>query len=201
MTFQLEPLPFEPDALEPHISEKTMSYHYGKHHQGYVDKLNGLIEGTDLQGESDLVAIFEVARERDDQNLFNNAAQVWNHNFFWKSMSPRRSAPADGLAAAIKNTFGGLDLFKKAFKCAATNEFGSGWAWLAVGSDGLEVMSTTDAKPALVCGKTPLLTCDVWEHAYYLDYQNDRGAFVDAYLENLVNWDFAGENWKKANAA
>jgi Fe-Mn family superoxide dismutase len=201
MTFKLEPLPFEPDALDPYISEKTMSYHYGKHHQGYVDKLNGIIEGTDLENESDLVAIIEAARKKDDQNLFNNAAQVWNHNFFWQSMSPEKTQPASGLDAAIDDAFGGVDGFKSAFKDAATGQFGSGWAWLVAGPRGLEVMSTGNAEPAMVQGKTPLLVCDVWEHAYYLDYQNDRGSFVDAFLDNLINWDFAAANWKQAEAA
>jgi Fe-Mn family superoxide dismutase len=201
MTFKLEPLPFQPDALDPYISEKTMSYHYGKHHQGYVDKLNGIIEGTDLENESDLVAIIEAARKKDDQNLFNNAAQVWNHNFFWQSMSPEKTQPAADLDAAVDDAFGGTDGFKSAFKDAATGQFGSGWAWLVAGSRGLEVMSTSNAEPAMVQGKTPLLVCDVWEHAYYLDYQNDRGGFVDAFLDHLINWDFAAANWKQAEAA
>jgi Fe-Mn family superoxide dismutase len=201
MTFQLEPLPFKPDALAPYISEKTMSYHYGKHHQGYVDKLNKAIEGTDFQDETDLVAVIEKARDKDDQNLFNNAAQVWNHDFFWQSMAPQSSAPAKDLASAIDDAFGSLDKFKTAFKDAATSQFGCGWAWLVVGAHGLEVMSTSNANPALVRGKTPLLTCDVWEHAYYLDYQNDRGAFIDAFLKNSINWDFAEANWRQKSAA
>lgn len=197
MAFELAPLPYDFDALEPHISARTMKVHHDKHHQGYVTKTNGLIEGTDLESR-DIETVIRTARDKSDRPLFNNAAQVWNHDFFWTSMTPKnRTEPTPELAHAIDDAFGGMSGFRKIFKDVATGEFGSGWAWLVVGDDGLEVMSTSDADLPLVHGKVPLICCDVWEHAYYLDYQNERGKFVDGYLENLLNWEFAVENWEK----
>ena len=197
MAFALKPLPYDLDALEPQISAKTMRFHHGKHHQGYVDKLNDLIDGTDLEGKG-IEAVIRAAREKSDQPLFNNAAQVWNHDFFWNSMAPKRTEPTPALAHAIDDAFDGMSGFRKTFKEVATAEFGSGWVWLVVGPDGLDIMSTSDADLPLMHGKTALVCCDVWEHAYYLDYQNERGKFVDGYLGKLMNWDFAARNWEKA---
>lgn len=197
MAIELLPLPYDSDALAPHISEKTMKFHHGKHHKSYVEKTNKGIEGTKLDGRP-LEEIIEHAARDNDTSLFNPAAQVWNHNFFWQSMSPEKTSPSEEMSEAIEKAFGDLDGFRQAFKECATGQFGSGWAWLVAGDDGLEVMSTSDADLPLIKGPTPLLTCDVWEHAYYLDYQNERGKFVEAFLENLINWDFAAENLKQA---
>ncbi len=195
MSFELMALPYAEDALEPHISANTMSFHYGKHHKGYVDKMNDAINGTDMDGMS-LEEVIAKAKKDGNQGLFNSAAQTWNHDFFWKSMSPGSTAPSGDLAAAIDKAFGGVEEFGKAFKTCATGQFGSGWAWLVADGDGLAVMGTANADLPLVQDKTALLTCDVWEHAYYLDYQNKRDAFVDVFLNNLINWDFAQENWE-----
>lgn len=199
MPYDLPPLPYDADALEPHISLKTMKLHYGKHHQGYVDKLNAITNGTDLDGK-DLKTIIRTARKNSDQYLFNNAAQVWNHNFFWQSMAKASSEPSDRLKAEIEKAFDGMDGFNQAFKETATSEFGSGWAWLNATKDGLEVMSTTDAETPIANGENPLICCDVWEHAYYLDYQNERGDFIGVFLDNLVNWKFASENLEIFNS-
>ena len=196
MAYELPLLPYDVDALQPFISSATMTLHYGKHHQGYADKLNKIIEGTKLTDES-LEQIIEAAMRNSDQDLFNNAAQVWNHNFFWNSLLPKASEPSEELAAEIKKYFDGMDGFNKAFKAAATGEFGSGWAWLVATAEGLEVMSTSDADLPLAHGKAALIGCDVWEHAYYLDYQNDRGKFLDAFLGASINWEFASQNWKQ----
>lgn len=191
--YELPSLPYAADALAPHISEQTISFHYGKHHQGYVDKLNAAVADSDLKDKS-LEDIIHAAGKSADQGLFNNAAQIWNHNFFWNSMSPEATAPSDALSAALDDAFGGITGFNDAFKAVATGQFGSGWAWLVAGKDGLEVKSTSDADLPLAQGERALLCCDVWEHAYYLDYQNARPAFVDVFLDKLINWDFASEN-------
>ncbi len=193
--YKLSPLPYDFDALAPHISEATLRVHHGKHHRGYVDKLNAAVKDTDLAGKP-LEEVIQAAREKSDQDLFNNAAQVWNHDFFWKSMSPGDSKPSDGLTAAIEEAFEDMAGFKKAFKEAATRQFGSGWAWLVADAGTLELESTGNAELPLALGTVPLICCDVWEHAYYLDYQNTRTDFVDAFLDHLVNWDFASENWQ-----
>lgn len=200
MAFELPALPYAKDALEPHMSANTFSFHHEKHHNTYVVNLNGLIEGTDLEGKSleDIVAA--TAGNPDKAGVFNNAAQVWNHTFFWHSMKPNGGgAPTGDLAAKIDADFGSFDAFKDAFKAAGATQFGSGWAWLVVGDGGkLEVVKTPNAETPLTAGKTPLLTCDVWEHAYYLDYQNRRPDFLAAFLDNLANWDFAAENLANA---
>ncbi len=196
MAYNLPGLPYDADALEPHMSKKTVLLHYGKHHQGYVDKLNGAVKGSDLEKQP-LEAIIQAAHEKSDAFLFNNAAQVWNHNFFWTSMTPERTEPTDELKSAIDKSFDGLDGFKAAFKKAATEQFGSGWVWLAATQEGLTIMKTANADLPLIHGVTPLVCCDVWEHAYYLDYQNERGKFVDAFLSELINWPFVAENWRK----
>ena len=200
MAFELPALPYEKDALEPHMSAKTFEFHHGKHHNTYVVNLNGLLDGSDLAGKSLEEIIMATAGDSSKAGMFNNAAQVWNHTFFWNSMKPNGGgAPSGDLAAKIDADFGSLDAFKDAFKQAGATQFGSGWAWLVVGDGGkLEVVKTPNAENPMTQGKTPLLTCDVWEHAYYLDYQNRRPDFLAAFLDNLVNWDFAAENLANA---
>lgn len=191
MAFTLPELPYPRKALAPHISEETLDYHYGKHHAGYVKKLNAAVENdSSLQGKS-LEQIIKSAKG----GVFNNAAQVWNHTFYWHSMSPNGGGkPTGKLADAINSAFGDFASFKEKFTAAATGQFGSGWAWLVKGADGsLEITSTSDAENPMTEGKTPILTCDVWEHAYYIDRRNDRAAYVDAFW-NLVNWEFAAKN-------
>lgn len=198
MAITLPDLPYGKGALAPHISKKTLEFHYGKHHQGYVDKTNKAIKG----GPLDDASLEEIVREANgsDQKLFNSAAQAWNHNFYWPSMSPRGGGkPRGDLADAIKRDFGGLDGFKESFSEAGKNEFGSGWTWLVARNGKLDVFSTTDAETPLTDnGATPLLTMDVWEHAYYLDYQNARGDYIKKFLDKLINWDFAAENLERA---
>jgi Fe-Mn family superoxide dismutase len=191
MAFELPSLPYARDALAPHISEETLDYHYGKHHAGYVDKLNDAIEGTDMADKS----LEDIIRNAEG-SLFNNAAQVWNHTFYWNSLSPDGGGEPEGqLADAINAAFGSLDGFKEAFTDSATGNFGSGWTWLVQNADGsLAVVNTDDAEtPIAENGVTPLLTCDVWEHAYYIDYRNARPDYIEAFW-NLVNWDFAAAN-------
>ena len=200
MAFELPALPYEKNALEPHMSANTFDFHHGKHHNTYVVNLNKLLEGSPLDGKSLEDIITATAGDASKAGMFNNAAQVWNHTFFWNSMSPNGGgAPSGDLAAKIDAAFGSLDGFKEKFKEAGATQFGSGWAWLVVGDGGkLEIVKTPNAENPMTQGKTPLLTCDVWEHAYYLDYQNRRPDFLAAFLDNLVNWDFAAENLAKA---
>ena len=192
MAIELPALPYAQDALEPHISANTLSFHYGKHHAGYLSKLNAAIEeDASLQGKS-----LEELVQSTSGGVFNNAAQVWNHTFYWNSMSPNGGgAPSGDLAAAIDSAFGSFDAFKSAFSAAAGGQFGSGWAWLVKNAaGGLEIVTTSNAATPLTDGVTPILTCDVWEHAYYLDYQNGRPNYVAAWW-NLVNWEFAAANF------
>ena len=200
MAFELPALPYEKNALEPHMSANTFDFHHGKHHNTYVVNLNKLLEGSPLGGKSLEDIITATAGDASKAGMFNNAAQVWNHTFFWNSMSPNGGgAPTGDLAAKIDEAFGSLDGFKEKFKEAGATQFGSGWAWLVVGDGGkLEIVKTPNAENPMTQGKTPLLTCDVWEHAYYLDYQNRRPDFLAAFLDNLVNWDFAAENLANA---
>ena len=192
MAIELPALPYADDALAPHISERTISFHYGKHHAGYVKNLNGLIEGTD-QADSSLEEIIGAA---GPGGLFNNAAQVWNHSFYWKCMTPSGGGdPSGDLAAAIDSAFGSADEFKSQFKAGAVGNFGSGWTWLVKDGSGLSIVKTDDADTPIKHGQTPLLTIDVWEHAYYLDYQNARPAYVDTFIENLINWEFVAANF------
>lgn len=194
MSFELPDLPYERDALEPHVSARTLEYHHGKHHKAYVDKLNAAIEGSDYAHMS-LEDIIAKSEQAGDNGVFNNAAQAWNHDFLWKSMSPGGGgAPQGALMEAIEASFGGLDAFKKQFKDAAMGQFGSGWAWLVSDSGRLAITSTPNAKTPLTGRATPLLTLDVWEHAYYLDFQNRRDSYIDSFLDHLVNWDFAASN-------
>jgi Fe-Mn family superoxide dismutase len=195
MAFELPPLPYPKDALAPHMSEQTLNFHHGKHHQTYVNNLNGLIEGTEHEGKT----LEEIILAADPGGLFNNSAQVWNHTFFWSCMTPSGGGEPDGdLKTAIEQAFGSVDSFKQTFTDKAKTLFGSGWTWLARGDDGLEILQTKDADLPLKHGKTAILTLDVWEHAYYLDYQNARPAYIETWLDNLVNWEFAAENLAKA---
>ncbi|HEX6860768.1 MAG TPA: superoxide dismutase [Caulobacteraceae bacterium] len=192
LALELPPLPYGYDALAPHISEQTLKFHHDKHHRAYIDKTRELVAGTELE-QASLPAIIAAARKSDNRKLLSQAGQAWNHTIFWGSMSPNGGGAAGGrIAAMIDKTFGGLAGFKKAFKEEAVSHFGSGWAWLCLHDGELNLTSFHDGDtPAGMPGVVPLLTCDVWEHAYYLDYQNRRAAFVDAYLEHLINWDFA----------
>ena len=201
MSIELPELPYAIDALEPHVSANTLEFHHGKHHKAYVDKLNAAIAGTSYEGHS-LEAIIGAARDASDAGVFNNAAQTWNHTFLWHSMSPNGGGePTGPLADAINDRFGDLDGFRSQFKQAAMAQFGSGWTWLVQMADGLEIVSTGNAELPLGNGVTPLLTLDVWEHAYYLDYQNKRDAYVDTFLGELVNWEFASQSFEADRAA
>lgn len=197
--FILNPLPFSENSLEPHISAKTLSFHYGKHHQTYIDNLNKLITGSDLE-EKELTEIIKLSAGVPEKlPIFNNAAQVYNHDFFWSSLRPSVSSkeiPAD-LLSAINDSFGSLEKFKEELKACAVSQFGSGWAWLVSDGQKLTVLKTANADTAFLHGVKPLLVIDVWEHAYYLDYQNRRVDFVSALIENLLNWDFAAKNLMK----
>jgi superoxide dismutase, Fe-Mn family len=191
MAFELPQLPYPMDALKPHISAETLEFHHDKHHNAYVTKLNELTKGTKFENAS----LEEVVKSADAGPLLNNAGQHWNHSFYWKSMGPRKGGEPKGpIAEAIKKAFGSFDAFKKQFSDAAAGHFGSGWAWLVRGKDGsVQVVATHDAGCPIREGQTPILTCDVWEHAYYIDYRNARPKYVEAWW-NLVNWDFANEN-------
>ena len=191
MPFELPALPYALNALEPYISQETLEYHYGKHHQAYVNKLNALVPGTEFEGQS-----LEEIMMKADGGIFNNAAQVWNHTFYWHCMSPQGGGdPYNALAAAIDKTFGSCAKFKEAFTNAAITQFGSGWAWLVKNKDGtLEIVQTSNAGNPMTDDKKPLLTCDVWEHAYYIDTRNDRPKYVSNFW-NLVNWDFVVKNF------
>lgn len=191
-------LPYADTALEPYMSANTFSFHYGKHHAAYVTNLNKLIEGTEL-ADKPLEEIVVSSFKEGKTPIFNNAGQVWNHNFFWQSMKPGGGGtPSGALADKINADFGSFDKFKEEFKNAAATQFGSGWAWLVVDNGTLKVTKTPNAENPVVHGQTPLLTLDVWEHAYYLDYQNKRPDFISTFLDHLVNWDFAAENFSKA---
>ena len=198
MSVELPALPYDIDALEPHMSARTLEFHHGKHHKAYVDKLNAAIADTKYETRT-LESIIESAHEAGEAGIFNNAAQAWNHTFLWHSMSPNGGgAPARPLSDAIERKFGSMDGFRDAFKQAAMGQFGSGWAWLVRTSDGVDIMTTGNADTPLVHGRKPLLTLDVWEHAYYLDFQNRRDTYIDTFLDSLVNWEFATENYKAA---
>lgn len=194
----LPALPYAQDALEPYISARTMSFHYVKHHQAYVDTLNQLVAGTPwATGQTLEKIILESAGKTDKAALFNNAAQAWNHSFFWKSMKPGGGGlPSGRLMDMIKKSFGGFDQFKTAFLTAAVTQFGSGWVWLVQDGDTLKILKTSNADTPIAHGQTVLLTCDVWEHSYYLDYQNRRKDFVQTFLEHLTNWEFAASQLK-----
>ena len=191
----LPDLPYRRSALDPHVSERTLDFHYGKHHAAYVTNANKMIEGTPLADKS-LEEIVQVAAgDASKAGLFNNSAQVWNHTFFWNSMAPSGGGqPSGEIGKRIDADFGSYDQFREAFVTAATTQFGSGWAWLVEDGGKLAVTKTANADTPLVHGQKPLLTIDVWEHAYYLDYQNRRPDFVNAFLDHLANWEFAEGN-------
>jgi superoxide dismutase, Fe-Mn family len=196
MAFELPPLPYAQDALAPHMSEQTLGFHYGKHHQTYVNNLNKLVEGTELDGKS-LEEVILAAEP--GSGVFNNSAQVWNHTFFWSCMTPGDPGEPEGeLKTAIEQSFGSVDSFKETFVDKAKTLFGSGWTWLVKTNSGLEIVQTKDADNPLKHGQTALLTIDVWEHAYYLDFQNARPAYVETWVANLANWEFAASNLAKA---
>jgi superoxide dismutase, Fe-Mn family len=191
----LPPLPWADNALDPVISANTLGFHYGKHHKAYVDNLNKLIAGTPLEGQPLEKIILEVAGKADKAGIFNNAAQVWNHTFYWNSLKPQGGGtPPAALAKLIERDFGSLDTLKKELATAATTQFGSGWAWLASDNGKLVVTKTSNAELPMTKGQKALLTIDVWEHAYYLDYQNRRPDYANAVIEKLLNWQFAADN-------
>ncbi len=193
--FALPQLPWADNALEPVISARTISFHYGKHHQAYVTNLNNLVKDTDLAAMSLEDIIKKTAGDSAKAGVFNNAAQVWNHTFYWNSMKPGGGgAPGGDLKAKIDADLGGFDKFKEAFSQAALTQFGSGWAWLALKDGKLTVVKTPNAETPLATGAKPIITIDVWEHAYYLDYQNRRADYIKDWLDKLANWDFAAKN-------
>ena len=195
MTFELPSLPYADTALEPYYSAKTFSFHHGKHHKAYVDNLNKLLPGSPFESSSLEEIILAVAGDATKAGFFNNAAQVWNHTFFWNCMKPGGGgAPSGALAAKIDAAFGSYEKFAEQFKAAAVGRFGSGWAWLVLDGGELKIMSTPNAETPMTGGKKALLTVDVWEHAYYLDFQNRRPDFVQTFLDQLVNWDFVAAN-------
>ncbi len=199
MAFELPPLPFAKDGLQPHISANTLDFHHGKHHKTYVDNLNNLTKDSPLASKSLEEVIEAVAGDSAKTGVFNNAAQVWNHTFYWNCMKPGGGGkPSGDVASAINSAFGSLDKFKEEFKNACTTQFGSGWGWLVAENGTIKVAKTANADTPMVHGQTALLTCDVWEHAYYLDYQNRRPDYVAAFMDNLINWDFVAKNLAKA---
>jgi len=202
MAFTLPDLPYARNALAPHISEETLNFHYGKHHQAYVTNLNSLVEGTDLAGKSLEEVIKISAADKSKAGIFNNSAQVWNHTFYWHSMKPNGGGKPHGkVAELIERDLGGYDNFVKEFKQAGATQFGSGWAWLSYKGGKLVISKTPNAEtPLTEEGTTPLMTMDVWEHAYYLDYQNRRPDYIDTFLNSLVNWDFVNQNLADAGA-
>lgn len=192
MEHKLPPLPYAMDALAPHVSKETLEYHYGKHHQAYVTNLNNLIKGTEFEN----LGLEDIVR-KSSGGIFNNAAQVWNHTFFWSCMKPGGGAqPSGALADAISRKWNSFDAFREAFAKSAVGNFGSGWTWLVKKGDGsVDIVNTSNAGTPLTSGDTALLTIDVWEHAYYIDYRNARPKFVETFLANLANWEFAAKNY------
>lgn len=198
MAFTLPPLPYDMSALEPHISARTLEFHYGKHHQAYVNNLNKLIEGTPLADKTLEEIIMASAQKGEMTGIFNNAAQIWNHTFYWHSMSPNGGgSPTGRLKELIEASFADMNAFETEFKQAAVSQFGSGWAWLVYDAGKLKIIKTSNADTPLTTTQIPLLTCDVWEHAYYVDYQNRRPDYVENFFSSLVNWEFAANNLPK----
>jgi len=194
MKFELPPLPYAKYALEPHMSKETLEYHYEKHHRGYLKKLRELIEGKPEADKS----LEEIIRTADGP-VFNDAAQVWNHTFFWQCMQPKGGGePGGDMAHRIKETFGSFEKFREQFVASGEGRFGSGYVWLILDGSRLRLVDTPNAENPLVRNQTPLLTCDVWEHAYYIDHRNDRAEYLDVFLRHLVNWDFAAEQLQRA---
>ncbi|MDH5561064.1 MAG: superoxide dismutase [Deltaproteobacteria bacterium] len=195
MTITLPDLPFAKDALEPHITAKTLEFHYGKHHNAYVTNLNKLIGGTGLEKESLEEIIKKTAGDSSKAGIFNNAAQVWNHTFYWNSLKPKGGGePTGQIAEKIAGAFGSYSKFAEEFKNAGATQFGSGWAWLVLDKGELKITKTLNADTPIAHGLKPILTVDVWEHAYYLDYQNRRPDYLTTFIEKLINWDFANAN-------
>ncbi len=195
MVIKLPELPYLKDALAPYISAKTLDFHHGKHHNGYVEKLNSLIKDTEYVNDDLGTIIKKTAKDTSKTAIFNNAAQAWNHAFYWQCMKKDGGGLSKGaMANKIKTDFGSFDKFAEEFKNAALTQFGSGWAWLLVKDDKLAIMNTSNADTPIAHGPTPLLTIDVWEHAYYLDYHNKRADYLDAFIKHLINWDFVASN-------
>jgi Fe-Mn family superoxide dismutase len=194
MPFTLPDLPFAKDALAPHMSAETLDYHHGKHHKAYVDKTNGMLAEKGLTDAS-LIEVIKAAKEKGDKGLFNNSAQIWNHSFFWQCLAPEGSTrPSGQLRDLINDSFGGEQALLDKLATESVNHFASGWGWLVLNGGKLEITSLHDADTPAVHGLVPLLTIDVWEHAYYIDYRNERPRFVKSVLENIINWDFVAQN-------
>lgn len=194
MIFMLPDLPYAKDSLSPYISAKTFDFHHGKHHQLYIDNTNKLVTGSDLDGKNLPTIITTTAGDPARIGIFNNAAQTWNHSFYWQCMKPGGGgAPGGNIAERITQTFGSYENFAQAFKDAGMTQFGSGWAWLVEKNDTLEIMKTPNADTPMAHGATALLTADVWEHAYYIDYQNRRADYLQVFLDKLVDWDFVNK--------
>lgn len=200
MAYKLPDLPYDYTALEPNISKSTLEFHHDKHHAAYVNNFNKAVEGTELDSLSLEEVIKKIAGDSSKSGLFNNAAQAWNHTFYWNCMKPNGGGtPSGALADKINADFGSFDKFVEEFKNAGSTQFGSGWAWLVLDNGTLKVTKTLNADNPLTAGQVPLLTMDVWEHAYYLDYQNSRPGYMDKFINNLINWDFVAENMAKAS--
>lgn len=199
MTYELPPLPFDYTALEPHVSKSTLEFHHDKHHAAYVNNYNNMVKGTDMESKSIEEVIKATYNDTSKAGIFNNAAQAWNHTFYWNCIKPSGGGqPSGELADKIAADFGSFDKFKEEFKAAAATQFGSGWAWLVLDKGTLKVVKTSNAENPLAMGMTPLLTIDVWEHAYYLDYQNKRPDYIDTFISSLINWDFVADQMKNA---
>lgn len=196
MAIKMQPLPFDMDALEPHMSARTLEFHYGKHHKTYVDTANKLIKGTPYENQPLLEIVRATAKAKNgkEQKIFNNAGQAWNHEFFWQSLAKGSTRPLDYMNERLDRAFGGLDRFKKKFVEDGMARFGSGWIWLVEKHGELAIETTSNADSPLTTESTPLLVCDLWEHAYYLDYQNKRDEFLKAFVEEMINWSFAEAN-------
>ncbi len=194
MAFELPELPYARDALQPHMSSETLDYHYGKHHKAYVDKTNGMLGDKGLEGAS-LIEVIKAGNDKGDKGLFNNSAQIWNHSFFWQCLAPEGStSPSGKLKEMIDGDFGSHEALLDKLQTESANHFASGWGWLILKNGKLEVTSLHDADTPAVHGMTPLLTVDVWEHAYYIDYKNERPRFLKSVLQNIINWDFVAQN-------
>lgn len=198
MAFELPPLPYDYDALTPFIGSDTLKFHHDKHHATYVNTLNNLTKDTDLANKSLEEVIKTTHNDSSKTTIFNNAAQVWNHTFYWNCLKKDGGSPSGEIAEKINSSFGSLDKFKEEFKNAGATQFGSGYAWLVLDNGELKVLKTLNAENPMVDNKTPLLTADVWEHAYYLDYQNRRPDYLQTFLDHLINWEFVAQNYAAA---
>ncbi|WP_448665010.1 superoxide dismutase [Sphingomonas sp. CJ20] len=194
MAFELPELPYAKDALAPHMSAETLEFHHGKHHKAYVDNCNKLVADIPELAGAKLTDVIKYAKEKGNKGLFNNSSQIWNHSFFWQCLSPEKQAPTGKLAEMIDRDFGSVETLIEKLKAESVGHFASGWGWLVLEGDTLKVTSLHDGDSPVAHGIVPLLTLDVWEHAYYIDYRNARPAFADAVLNNLVNWEFVAQN-------